>query len=350
MTTDPSPPTKKKQVFIRKCQRKEEFFRLHNDCAENEALSACGLAVLAYLMKKPDDWAVNANDICRRFNWEIKKTYKIFNELRELGYMRRSVQRTDEGTFVKWVTELSDEPIFLEENKKHIKQTTNNSYNPLSQKRIMGERHPLSQNPLSGKRDNGDLIYTNKESTNKSITTTVLDTLKPPPSSEPIVVLSLKEKLEERLEKLGIKHTTYNSWFIKLPLQRIEDVLVYVEKRGIENPAGFVVSAINGNWGLYCKENTKSSIPEPPKRFTRAENIDWWLSLSREERQYWISCLKDTDVVTGELLKTDVEKRVSKIPIELYEEENYLSDDFCRNKLMDRMFGILIRFVGRTEE
>lgn len=166
---------KNKRVFIRKSQRKNNFYQIHNDCAEDEDLSSDGLAVISYLMKKPEDWKIRAADLCRRFKWENKKTYRVLNELKNLGYMRRVCERSDSGKIDCWVTEISDERVFLDAENREPENPVLGEMSPLSQKGKVVKNHPLSQKPLSAKRETGDLIYTNKDLDIFKTTTTRTD-------------------------------------------------------------------------------------------------------------------------------------------------------------------------------
>lgn len=97
---------------IRKCQRKDQYTRIFNQPINDINISAEALALLVYLMSKPDDWDVQVGDIKNRFNFGRDKIRKIFNELSELGYVKRCQNHVN-GRLTHTTTYVSDEPIYI---------------------------------------------------------------------------------------------------------------------------------------------------------------------------------------------------------------------------------------------
>jgi DNA-binding MarR family transcriptional regulator len=62
---------------------------ISNALVNDPSLSLNALAVMTYVLSKPDDWSVSATDIQRRFKIGRGKAYNILNELIERGYLTR---------------------------------------------------------------------------------------------------------------------------------------------------------------------------------------------------------------------------------------------------------------------
>ena len=81
-----------------------------NKLINDEKLSGDGLAVLVYLLSKPSDWKVNAQNIANRFGWGIKKVYNIMRHLIQIGYIAKDIQR-EQGKFSLTVYFVYDLPL-----------------------------------------------------------------------------------------------------------------------------------------------------------------------------------------------------------------------------------------------
>lgn len=103
---------KDKDIRIIKQKKKSEFTTLYNDCINDERLSIGALAILVYIMSKPENWNVMISDLKRRFSIGRNKTYNIISELCSYGYMKRIRETLQDGTVAKWVIVASDKPIF----------------------------------------------------------------------------------------------------------------------------------------------------------------------------------------------------------------------------------------------
>ena len=66
---------------------------ISNALVNDQSLSLNALAVMTYLISKPHDWRVRADDIQRRFQISRGKVYNILDELMERGYLSREIIR-----------------------------------------------------------------------------------------------------------------------------------------------------------------------------------------------------------------------------------------------------------------
>ena len=74
------------ETFINKSTLQENYSTLPNKLINDEKLSGDGLAVLVYLLSKPADWKVNAQNIANRFGYGINKVYQIIKQLIRKNY------------------------------------------------------------------------------------------------------------------------------------------------------------------------------------------------------------------------------------------------------------------------
>ena len=81
-----------------------------NKLINDEKLSGDGLAVLVYLLSKPADWKVNAQNIANRFGYGINKVYQIIKQLIQYGYVKKDVIR-DQGKYTQIVYHVYDQPF-----------------------------------------------------------------------------------------------------------------------------------------------------------------------------------------------------------------------------------------------
>ena len=69
------------ETFINKSTLQENYSTLPNKLINDEKLSGDGLAVLVYLLSKPADWKVNAQNIANRFGYGIIKCTRLSSSL-----------------------------------------------------------------------------------------------------------------------------------------------------------------------------------------------------------------------------------------------------------------------------
>src|SRR4051794_23321245 len=60
-----------------------------NKIMDDKELSAEGLGVLCYLLSRPPNWSVYAEQLKDRFGCGRERMYRILNEIIDLGYIRR---------------------------------------------------------------------------------------------------------------------------------------------------------------------------------------------------------------------------------------------------------------------
>jgi len=104
------------ETFINKSTLQENYSTLPNKLINDEKLSGDGLAVLVYLLSKPSDWKVNAQNIANRFEWGIKKVYNIMKHLIQIGYIAKDIQR-EQGKFATTLYFVYDSPL---SQKPHV--------------------------------------------------------------------------------------------------------------------------------------------------------------------------------------------------------------------------------------
>ncbi len=98
------------ETFINKSTLQENYSTLPNKLINDEKLSGDGLAVLVYLLSKPSDWKVNAQNIANRFGYGINKVYAIIKHLIQYGYVKKDVIR-DQGKYTQIVYHVYDQPF-----------------------------------------------------------------------------------------------------------------------------------------------------------------------------------------------------------------------------------------------
>tara|TARA_R100000781_G_scaffold80718_1_gene49807 strand:- start:1115 stop:1921 length:807 start_codon:yes stop_codon:yes gene_type:complete len=98
------------ETFINKSTLQENYSTLPNKLINDEKLSGDGLAVLVYLLSKPADWKVNAQNIANRFGCGINKVYQIIKQLIQYGYVKKDVIR-DQGRYTQIVYYVYDQPF-----------------------------------------------------------------------------------------------------------------------------------------------------------------------------------------------------------------------------------------------
>jgi len=98
------------ETFINKSTLQENYSTLPNKLINDEKLSGDGLAVLVYLLSKPADWKVNAQNIANRFGHGTNKIYDIMRHLIELQYVVKDTKR-EQGKFAVTLYYVYDEPF-----------------------------------------------------------------------------------------------------------------------------------------------------------------------------------------------------------------------------------------------
>ena len=77
----------------------ENYVVMHNRVLEEESLSWEAKGVLAYLLSRPSDWQPSVSHIGQQGGIGRTKARRIFAELEEAGYLKKSQARTHKGAF-----------------------------------------------------------------------------------------------------------------------------------------------------------------------------------------------------------------------------------------------------------
>jgi len=112
------------ETFINKSTLQENYSTLPNKLINDEKLSGDGLAVLVYLLSKPADWKVNAQNIANRFGYGINKVYSIIKQLIQYGYVKKDVMR-DQGKYTQIVLPEMENSEAYKVKKEQNKESTN---------------------------------------------------------------------------------------------------------------------------------------------------------------------------------------------------------------------------------
>lgn len=144
-------------------KRTSEFGIVPNEAAEDIALSFEARGLLVYLLVKPNDWKVNFADIQRAGNIGRDKSYKLINELREAGYVDRSIERGKDGK-IKEVTYIVYDCALP--SKLPLPEKTEEA-DPLPEIQDMADPLPEFPDPVLPDPENTDRI-TNKQKTQKT--------------------------------------------------------------------------------------------------------------------------------------------------------------------------------------
>jgi len=90
------------------------YVMIRKATVEDERLTWEARGILAYVLAKPDDWYIHAQDLIRRGPAGKHKVYKAINELVEYGYFERIQIRVD-GKIVRHEIIVHECPIIPEE-------------------------------------------------------------------------------------------------------------------------------------------------------------------------------------------------------------------------------------------
>lgn len=85
------------------------FFVMSRALAEDDRLSYAARGMMCYLLSKPDDWELRMGDLIKNSPGGLRHVRAILHELSELGYLRRTREKTTGGRFV-WTTTVYESP------------------------------------------------------------------------------------------------------------------------------------------------------------------------------------------------------------------------------------------------
>ena len=98
----------KDELIIRR-HLTENFTVLPNDLLNDGLLKADGLALMCYLLSKPQDWIVRHKEIQNRMDWGRDKTRNVIASLVQIGYIEKETIRED-GKFSETRYIVKDSP------------------------------------------------------------------------------------------------------------------------------------------------------------------------------------------------------------------------------------------------
>ena len=98
----------KDELIIRR-HLTENFTVLPNDLLNDKLLKADGLALMCYLLSKPQDWIVRHKEIQNRMEWGRDKTRNVIASLVQIGYIEKETIR-EEGKFSETRYIVKDSP------------------------------------------------------------------------------------------------------------------------------------------------------------------------------------------------------------------------------------------------
>lgn len=98
----------KDELIIRR-HLTENFTVMPNDLLNDELLKSDGLALMCYLLSKPQDWIVRHKDIQNRMGWGRDKTRNVIASLVKIGYIEKETIR-EEGKFSETRYIVKDSP------------------------------------------------------------------------------------------------------------------------------------------------------------------------------------------------------------------------------------------------
>ena len=153
-------------IRIIKHKRTSDFTVIYNSCINDSNLSAECLAILVYIMSKPNDWDVRIVNLCNRFKIGRDKTYNVINKLIKLGYMKRTRDRNNDGSLGKTSIYTSDNPIFLDDPHTEIQdmvesETTDKQPHPEKPDMVNQDVVPYIQKKEINKENNNNKILSN---------------------------------------------------------------------------------------------------------------------------------------------------------------------------------------------
>ena len=86
--------------IVRRAPRNTNYTVVTNDIIDNAEMTAEGMAILIVLLSKPDNWQVNRKHLSKvKKACGETKIRRVLKELEDLGYLRRTQTRREDGTF-----------------------------------------------------------------------------------------------------------------------------------------------------------------------------------------------------------------------------------------------------------
>lgn len=98
-------------MIRRRSSYKDNYTIIDRRALEDERLSWAARGILAYLMSKPDDWAVSVAQLSKAGNLGRDGIYAALRELEAAGYVERVQGRRDDGTMASMDYLVTDTPL-----------------------------------------------------------------------------------------------------------------------------------------------------------------------------------------------------------------------------------------------
>lgn len=138
-----------------------DFVLVHKGFIYDDNLSARAKGVLLYLLSRPNDWQIYTSEVQKHMKDGVKSVNSAVNELINVGYIKRTLKRSDKGTFKGYEYLVYETPteMPLTENGQTENGLTEN-----------GQTENRQGHTTNNNRTNNDL--TNNNNTNNDKTTT----------------------------------------------------------------------------------------------------------------------------------------------------------------------------------
>lgn len=292
-----------RDIRIIKHKKESEFTVLYNDCINDKGLSADALAILVYVMSKPDDWEINLKNLSNRFEMGRDKVDKAIKVLCGGGYMKRAQSRVDDGSFSRLTLYASDKPVFKsqESNKQPAPEiqgvvtAENTNKQPFTefQGTVVSDttnKQPFTENPLTVNQGTVPYIQ-NKDLTknnNNNLSTAYARANSEVEPSGGVVVFLLNKI--RNLPNFDISEEQMDGWVIQYGKNYVEEKIdLMISKEKVLSQGGYLNSALRYNWKrkpLDKNMETERPLTEAPKTIPSTEyNAMWFKSLSHQEKK-----------------------------------------------------------------
>ena len=96
-------------MSIIRVNKTNKYSVISNEPLNDKRLSWQARGIMAYILTKPDDWTVRNKDLENSGPAGRDKIQRIFSELKSFGYISRSKERQEDGTYI-WITDVYESP------------------------------------------------------------------------------------------------------------------------------------------------------------------------------------------------------------------------------------------------
>jgi hypothetical protein len=141
---------------FKRTSARKPFTMVSNELAQNDDVSMECLALMVYLLSKPDGWKGRPIDIERRTGWKKKKRRAAIIEAEKLGYLAfRKVRDPQTGRFDQYY-EVFDDPLPESERTQSWNTGKRESPTPKKETSVPGSLLPtaVKETPYKESNDN----------------------------------------------------------------------------------------------------------------------------------------------------------------------------------------------------